>query len=151
VNPGIQRQQPRRHTNHFKCLKFAGIYSLSYITKVCLGFFLDEWAHLTHNHYNMSKKPGGQGSACQCVSLFPSRQRKISCIALALNLAVSCLVVLSNRVSIVGTVTAYGLDDREVGVRVPVGSRIFCSPRLDQLWGPPSLLSNGYQELFPWR
>jgi hypothetical protein len=27
------------------------------------------------------------------------------------------------------TVTGYGLDDRGVGVRVPVGSRIFSSPR----------------------
>jgi hypothetical protein len=33
-----------------------------------------------------------------------------------------------------------GLDDRGVGVRVPVGSRIFSSPR-----SPPNLLSNGYQ------
>jgi len=23
-------------------------------------------------------------------------------------------------------------------------------PRPDRLWAPPSLLSNGYQELFPW-
>jgi hypothetical protein len=29
----------------------------------------------------------------------------------------------------VGTVTGYGLADRGVGVRVPVGSRIFSSPR----------------------
>jgi hypothetical protein len=68
---------------------------LSYITKVCLGFSLDEWAPLTHNHYNMSKTPGGQGSACQCVSLCPSRQRKI----LASNLAVSCLVARARLAS----------------------------------------------------
>jgi hypothetical protein len=31
-----------------------------------------------------------------------------------------------------------------------VGSRIFSSPhRADRLWGPPSLLSNGYQSSFP--
>jgi hypothetical protein len=42
--------------------------------------------------------------------------------------------------------TDYGLDDREVGVRVPVGSRIFSSPnRPDRLWGPPNLLTNGYR------
>jgi hypothetical protein len=32
-------------------------------------------------------------------------------------------------VSEVGTATGYGLDDRGVGVRVPVGSRIFSSSR----------------------
>jgi hypothetical protein len=45
--------------------------------------------------------------------------------------------------------SGYGLDVRGVGVRVPIGSRIFSSPRRpDQLWGPPSLLSNGYRWLF---
>jgi hypothetical protein len=46
--------------------------------------------------------------------------------------------------------TAYGLDDWGVGVQVPVGSRIFSSPHCpDRLWGPPNLLSNGYQGSFP--
>jgi hypothetical protein len=37
------------------------------------------------------------------------------------------------------------LDDQGVGVRVTVGARIFTSAcRPDRLWGPPSLLSNGY-------
>jgi hypothetical protein len=43
--------------------------------------------------------------------------------------------------------TSYGLDEQEVGVRVPVGSIIFSSPRrLDRLWGPPNLLCNEYRE-----
>jgi hypothetical protein len=44
-----------------------------------------------------------------------------------------------------GTATGYGLDDRRVGVQVPVGVRIFTSPRRpDWLCGPPNLLSNEY-------
>jgi hypothetical protein len=47
-----------------------------------------------------------------------------------------------SRGSAVGIATGYGLDDREVGVRVPVGSGIF-STGPDQLWGPPNFLCNG--------
>jgi hypothetical protein len=51
--------------------------------------------------------------------------------------------------SIVGIVTGYGLDDPVVGVRVPVGSRIFSSPRRpDWLRGPPGHLFNVYRVLF---
>jgi hypothetical protein len=50
-----------------------------------------------------------------------------------------------SRDSVDGIATGYGLEDRGVGVRVPVRSRIFSSLRHpDRLCGPPSLLSNGY-------
>jgi hypothetical protein len=43
----------------------------------------------------------------------------------------------------------YGLDERGVGVRVTVGSRIFSSQRRpDQLWGPHTLTYNGYQGFY---
>jgi hypothetical protein len=51
-----------------------------------------------------------------------------------------------SRDSSLSIATGCGLDDRGVGVRVPVWSRIVSSPnRADRLWGPPNLLSNGYQ------
>jgi hypothetical protein len=38
----------------------------------------------------------------------------------------------------------YEMGDRRVGFWVPVGARILSSPyRLDRLWGPPNLISNG--------
>jgi hypothetical protein len=61
----------------------------------------------------------------------------------------SSLLLSRNRDSAVGIATGYGFDDGCVGVQVPVGSRIFSSPRrLDRLWGPPSLLLNGYRGIF---
>jgi hypothetical protein len=43
-----------------------------------------------------------------------------------------------SRDTAVGIATGYWLDDRGIGFRVPVGSRIFTSPcRPNRLWGPP--------------
>jgi hypothetical protein len=61
------------------------------------------------------------------------------------------LLTYKSRDSIVGIATGYGVDDRGVGVRVPVESRIFSSLRRpDRFWGPSNLLSNGYRALFLW-
>jgi hypothetical protein len=49
-----------------------------------------------------------------------------------------------SRESAAGIAAGYGFEGRGVGVRVPVGARLFSSPRRpDRLWGPSSLLSKG--------
>jgi hypothetical protein len=46
--------------------------------------------------------------------------------------------------------TGCGLDDREVGVRVPLGSTIFSSPyRPDRFFGPPTYYPMGTAVLSP--
>jgi hypothetical protein len=56
---------------------------------------------------------------------------------------------INSRGSAVGIATGYGMDDRGVGFRVPVGSGIVTSPyRPDRLWGPANL-SSEYLGLFP--
>jgi hypothetical protein len=55
------------------------------------------------------------------------------------------LIRSRSRDSAVALAIGYGVDDRDVGVQVQVGSRIFSSPRRpDRLWGLPSLISNEY-------
>jgi hypothetical protein len=55
-----------------------------------------------------------------------------------------------SRDSVVGIATGYEMEGRGVGVRGLVWSRIFSSPRRpDWLFGPLSLLFNGYRRAFP--
>jgi hypothetical protein len=66
-------------------------------------------------------------------------------LTLCLSLISTTNPAIRSRDRAVGIATGYGLDDRGVGVRHPVDSRIFSSPRRpDLLWGPPNLLSNEY-------
>jgi hypothetical protein len=60
------------------------------------------------------------------------------------------LLIDESRDSSVGIATGYGLDDRMTGVGFPAGAgNFFSSTRIpDRLWGPPSLLSNGYRGFF---
>jgi hypothetical protein len=49
-----------------------------------------------------------------------------------------------------GIATGYGLDNRGIGVRVTVGSRIFSSPRRpDRLWDPTASYPRGTGGSFP--
>jgi hypothetical protein len=58
--------------------------------------------------------------------------------------------IMKSQSSSVTTVSNYGLDDREIGVRSPaVAVDISSALSPDQLWGPPSLLPNGYRGSFP--
>jgi hypothetical protein len=60
------------------------------------------------------------------------------------------MALVNSRDSAIGIATGDELDDRGVGFRFPVGPRIFTSPyRPDLLWGPTTLLFNGYRGLFP--
>jgi hypothetical protein len=55
-----------------------------------------------------------------------------------------------SRDSAVGVATGYGLDDSEVGVRVPVGSRIITSPRRPNGFGVhPTSYPKGTGSSFP--
>jgi hypothetical protein len=60
------------------------------------------------------------------------------------------LKYLMSQESAVGIATGYRLDSQGVGVRVPVGARLFspCCP--DWFWDQPSLLSNGYPRFLSW-
>jgi hypothetical protein len=59
--------------------------------------------------------------------------------------------VYRSRGSSVSIVSGYGMDDRAIEVRSPAGAKDFSSNLLspDRLWGPPSLLYNGYRGSFP--
>jgi hypothetical protein len=47
------------------------------------------------------------------------------------------IFAISLRALGIGIATGYGLDEKGIGVRVPVGLRIFSSPRRpDRVWGP---------------
>jgi hypothetical protein len=61
------------------------------------------------------------------VGLFPVSHINVS--SPPRSLLALCLGQDGGRDSAVGIASGYGLDNRGVGVRVPVGSRIFSSPR----------------------
>jgi hypothetical protein len=103
--------------------------------------------------WNMGGEGMGSTRPLQAFRRFPSKKSIIvfdSDRGATRGWYVSVHVTIEGRDSAVGIATGYGLDDGGVGVRVPVGSRIFPSPRRPyRLWGPPILLSNGYRGFIP--
>jgi hypothetical protein len=71
-------------------------------------------------------------------------------ISFSLQACLKCFPILHSAVVVSPFPSEIGLDDRRIGVGVPVGSRIFTSSRRpDRLWGLRNILSNGYGGLFP--
>jgi hypothetical protein len=70
------------------------------------------------------------------------------CLITALQYLKMLLVSLGSSVSIV---SGYGMDDRAIEVRSSAETKDFFlwSLRPDRLWGPSSLLYNGYRESLP--
>jgi hypothetical protein len=73
----------------------------------------------------------------QHMHLLKTKGKDLICVSHLLKFNTRNIIPGKSRDSEVGIATGYGLDDREVGVRVPVGSGVFSSPRCpDWLWGP---------------
>jgi hypothetical protein len=79
----------------------------------------------------------------------------VICVCLALRYFLVVIMHLDEPGSSVSIVSGLGLDDRVIEVRSPAETKGFFVQPLspDRLWGPPSLLYNGYRRSFPrgWR
>jgi hypothetical protein len=125
---------------------FTRIASLDGPTDICGGnvsqvvtwWWHNGWKHIGRKHSNKS------------VEIYVVPRVHLDSRHLIIQLYYLFIYLLVSRNSVVGTATGYELDNRVVGVRVPVHSRIFSSPRRpDRLWGSSNILPNEYQGLFP--
>jgi hypothetical protein len=99
--------------------------------------------------YSVGKEGVSENTHADVAVLYCPLRKHFTAWRYLMCLSISLPVFCGSRGSVVGIATAYGMNDRGVGVRAPVGSRIFSSPRrTDRLLGPPKLLSNGYRGLF---
>jgi hypothetical protein len=135
------------------------------VHKMALGHVFSEYFgfpcqfafhRLIHNHHH--HRSSGADIIGQTVDAIPSafshtpwRINGPNCgVRAKLHLMQKLRLHIRSRDSAVGIATGYGVDDRGIGVRSPVGSRIFSSPRRsDRLLGTPNLLCNVYRWLFP--
>jgi hypothetical protein len=114
--------------------------SWNYVRRTSISIFTENWRSILYKRTHFIRTN----------ALFPTLQTSLFTFIYCRHNSVKLIVNIRSWDSVVGIETGDGLDDRGVGVRVPVGSRIFFSSRRpDRLWGPPSLLSNEYREFFP--
>jgi hypothetical protein len=117
---------------------------------LCLRFNLVLLFHL-HLRLPSGRFPSGVSTkmlnACK-ISTTRSKYPALS-FFLILKIFGEVLQNMKSRDSSAGIALGYGLDDRG---SIPGGCWEFFSkpPRPERLWSSPSLLSNGYQGLFPW-
>jgi hypothetical protein len=98
------------------------------------------------------RQPSRPGHLSHLGSYYRSRSQKTTYSSVQCTLCVKTVFLCWNHTenSVVVIATGYGLDGCGVWFRVPLGSRIFSSPRRPKwLWGPPNRLSNGYWGFSP--
>jgi hypothetical protein len=115
------------------------------------GIGLEGPRKTTKNRSQSSRHPGRVSNRAPALFTSDTLLPEPVCSVVCLSHLLTCVMLTGELYSAVGITTGYWLDGRGVGVGVSVEARIFSTPRRpDRIWNPPSLVSNGYRELFPW-
>jgi hypothetical protein len=131
---------------HHPCMDTAPLFGCKFSPMRRLG-----GSHTLENKHNFRYCLDENIIILQTASIFQRKcfmllGRQTKCLRL---LKVRIFLEWRSRDSAVVIATGYGLDNREVGVTVPTGSRILTSPcHPDRVWGPQNILYNGYWWLF---